>query len=245
MGHGSYRWRILHCPNQKNTPNVTIQPHSGAPFNYIFPFFQHRNAYRWFVGASQHHYIIPTFNRFIKMAPMKISSEKPRGVTFNNNTLTTHPLSHLGDWRSLVIGLASCSCPWSAFFINFHNISYLYPSFHFVENHLFSSRPQLLYFIFNFQTNAVVVLMHTMNLFVLMCQFWSLLSFLPYGSGSFATLLLNSIYLSIYLPRNSTEHTKFFNYLCSKVEHTLKSSLFFWNHHHWWFQSSVTPMVFL
>src|ERR1700755_1425694 len=140
------------------------------------------------------------------MTSIKVASEKPRGAASKYSPSSTP--SPITTWELVAsvdgVGatrtqLPACPDARSIFFINFCNIRCLHSNFHFVEHHLSSSRPHLLFLtetlrclstltanpimlppnvsILNFQPKAVVVHTCETMLFVLAPLIWSLLNF--------------------------------------------------------------------
>ena len=161
------------------------------------------------------------------MAKPTAASEMLRGAASKECPSTTpHPIitwelaaSDDGDGAAMTRRPA-CPGARSSFFINFCNIRGLFTNFPFVEHHLSSSKPHLLFLtetrclsvltanlillpptvsILNFQPKAVVEHMCSTMLFALVSLIWSLLNSLLYGLSSLAILLLNLFVVSIYI----------------------------------------------
>src|SRR6201990_384254 len=86
------------------------------------------------------------------MTSIKVASEKPRGAAYKYSPSSTP--SPITTWELVAsvdgVGatrtqLPACPDARSIFFINFCNIRCLHSNFHFVEHHLSSSRPHLLF----------------------------------------------------------------------------------------------------
>ncbi|KAL7640592.1 UNVERIFIED_CONTAM: hypothetical protein RMT77_008867 [Armadillidium vulgare] len=86
------------------------------------------------------------------MASIEVASKKPRGAAFKYSLSSTP--SPITTWELVETGDGVCAtrtqlkdCPdaRSIFFINICNIRGLHSNFHFVEHHLSSSRPHLLF----------------------------------------------------------------------------------------------------
>src|ERR1700755_378802 len=86
------------------------------------------------------------------MTSIKVASEKPRGAASKYSPSSTP--SPITTWELVAsvdgVGatrtqLPACPDARSIFFINFCNIRCLHSNFHFVEHHLSSSRPHLLF----------------------------------------------------------------------------------------------------
>src|SRR6201990_748127 len=161
------------------------------------------------------------------MAKRKSASENPRGADSKHSPSSTP--SPITTWELVASGdgvgatktsMPACPDARSSFFINFCNIRGLFTNFHFVEHHIPSSRPPLLFLTETqvsecsdskpysvssyclypqFSAKADVALMCATMLSVLVFLIWSLLNSLLYGFNFLATLQLNLSVLSTYL----------------------------------------------
>ena len=173
------------------------------------------------------------------------------------------------EWNGDGVGATKASVPTcpgarSLFFINFCNIRGLFTNFHFVEHHLSSSRPHLLFLTKTQVSECSDSKLYSVSSYCLFPQFSAKGGWCAYAnsdsvcsrvsnleSSEFSTLWLklscNSTtkFISFaYLSPNSTDYPKFFDYLNSKIEHFLSSSfseIIILR----WFQCSPPPMVFI
>src|ERR1700755_743886 len=207
------------------------------------------------------------------MASNSVATEKPRGAASKNSPsfapspLTTWELVASGDGA----GATTTRPPAypdarSIFFINFCNTRSLHSNLHFVEHHLSSKRPHLLFLtetqMFDRSDNKP----YSVFYYCLYLQFSAKGGCCAYvrndvvcsrvsnlESSEFSTLWLRlschsttKFIYSVYLSPNSTDYPKFFDYLNSKIEDILSSSPFceiiilgdFNVHHRQWFFSS-------
>src|ERR1044072_9049611 len=152
------------------------------------------------------------------MAKLKSASENPRGAdskyspSSTPSPITTWELVASGDGvGATMTSMPACPGARSSFFINFCNIRGLFSNFHFVEHHLSSSRPHLLFLIetqvsecsdkksyfpppvsiLNFLPKADVARTCATMLSVLVSLIWSLLNSILHGLNFPATLQLN------------------------------------------------------
>ena len=162
--------------------------------------------------------------------------------------------------------MPACPDARSSFFINFCNIRGLFTNFHFVEHHLSSSRPHLLFLTETQVSECSDSKPYSVSSYCLYPQFSAKGGCCAYvrndvvcsrvsnlESSEFSTLWLKlscnsttKFICSVYLSPNSTDYPKFFHYLNSKIEHILSSSPFseiiilgdFNVHHRQWLSSS-------
>src|ERR1044072_8788932 len=207
------------------------------------------------------------------MASTSVASEKPRGAAPKNSPSSTP--SPITTWKLVSSGdgsgatkthLPACPDPRSIFFINFCNIRGLHSNFHFVEHHLSSSRPHLLFLTETQMFERSDSKPYFVSSYSLYPQFSAKGGCCAYvrndvvcsrvsnlESSELSTLWLKlscnsttKFICSVYLSPNSTDYPKFFDYLNSKIEHILSSSPFseiiilcdFNVHHRQWLSSS-------
>ncbi|KAL7640560.1 UNVERIFIED_CONTAM: hypothetical protein RMT77_008835 [Armadillidium vulgare] len=207
------------------------------------------------------------------MAKHKSASENPRGADSKHSPSSLLPPSPLGSWWPPVMGLAPprplcrlalvhglrfslISATFAVFFSNLH----------FVEHHLSSSRPHLLFLTETQVSECSESKLYSVSSYCLYPQFSAKGGCCAYvsndvvcsrvsnlESSEFSTLWLKlscnsttKLICSVYLSPNSTDSPKFFDNLNSKIEHILSSSPFseiiifgdFNVHHRQWLSSS-------
>ena len=207
------------------------------------------------------------------MAKLKSASENPRGAdskyspSSTPSPITTWELVASGDGvGATMTSMPACPGARSSFFINFCNIRGLFSNLHFVEHHLSSSRPHLLFLTETQVSECSDSKPYTVSSYCLYPQFSAKGGCCAYvrndvvcsrvsnlESSEFSTLWLKlscnsttKFICSVYLSPNSTDYPKFFDYLNSKIEHILSSSPFseiiilgdFNVHHRQWLSSS-------
>ncbi|KAL7641293.1 UNVERIFIED_CONTAM: hypothetical protein RMT77_008431 [Armadillidium vulgare] len=207
------------------------------------------------------------------MAKLKSASENPRGAdskyspSSTPSPITTWELVASGDGvGATMTSMPACPGARSSFFINFCNIRGLFPNLHFVEHHLSSSRPHLLFLTETQVSECSDSKPYTVSSYCLYPQFSAKGGCCAYvrndvvcsrvsnlESSEFSTLWLKlscnsttKFICSVYLSPNSADYPKFFDYLNSKIEHILSSSPFseiiilgdFNVHHRQWLSSS-------
>src|SRR6201990_1813685 len=207
------------------------------------------------------------------MTSIKVASEKPRGAAYKYSPSSTP--SPNTTWELVASGdgvgatktqLLACPDARSIFFINFCNIRGLHSNFHFVEHHLSSFRPHLLFLTETQMFERSDSKPYSVSYYCLYPQFSAKGGCCTYvrkdvacsrvsnlESSEFSTLWLKlscnsttKFICSVYLSPNSTDYPKFFDYLNSKIEHILSSSPFseiiilgdFNVHHRQWLSSS-------
>jgi exonuclease III len=181
-------------------------------------------------------------------------------------SVTTWELADSGDSNGSVVDLPTCSGARSSFFINFCNVRGLDSNFLFVEHHLSSSKPHLLFLTETQMSELADSNPFSVDSYCLYTQFSSKGGCCAYvrndvtcsrvsnlESSEFSTLWLRlscqsttKFICAVYLSPNSTDYPKFFNYLNSKIEHILSLSPFseiiilgdFNVHHRQWLSSS-------
>ncbi|KAL7640504.1 UNVERIFIED_CONTAM: hypothetical protein RMT77_008779 [Armadillidium vulgare] len=207
------------------------------------------------------------------MAKHTTASEMLRGAASKEcpsstpSPITTWELVASGD-RVGATKTSTPTCPGarSSFFINFCNIRGLFTNFPFVEHHLSSSRPHLLFLTETQVSECSDSGPYSVSSYCLYPQFSAKGGCCAYvrndvlcsrvsnlDSSEFSTLWLKlscnsttKFICSLYLSPNSTDYPKFFDYLNSKIEHILSSSPFseiiilgdFNVHHRQWLSSS-------
>ncbi|KAL7646845.1 UNVERIFIED_CONTAM: hypothetical protein RMT77_002101 [Armadillidium vulgare] len=207
------------------------------------------------------------------MAKRKSASENPRGADSKHSPsstpfpITTWELMTSGDGVGATkTSMPACPDARSSFFINFCNIRGLFTNFHFVEHHLSSSKPHLLFLTETQVSGCSDSKPYSVSSYCLYPQFSAKGGCCAYvcndvvcsrvsnlESSEFSTLWLKlscnsttKFICSVYLSPNSTDYPKFFDYLNSKIEHILSSSPFseiiilgdFNVHHRQWLSSS-------
>ncbi|KAL7629919.1 UNVERIFIED_CONTAM: hypothetical protein RMT77_019962 [Armadillidium vulgare] len=207
------------------------------------------------------------------MAKRKSASENPRRADSKHRPSSTP--SPITTWELVASGdgvgatktsMLACPDARSSFFINFCNIRGLFTNFHFVEHHLSSSRPHLLFLTETQVSECSDSKPYSVSSYCLYPQFSAKGGCCAYvrndvvcsrvsnlESSEFSTLWLKlssnsttKFICSVYLSPNSTDYPKFFDYLNSKIEHILSSSPFseiiilgdFNVHHRQWLSSS-------
>src|ERR1044072_281718 len=187
------------------------------------------------------------------MASTLVASEKPRGAASKNcpsstpSPITTWELVASGDGAGATTTRPpACPDARSIFFINFCNIRGLHSNFHFVEHHLSSSRPHLLFLTETEMFERSDSKPYSVSSYCLYPHFSAKGGCCAYvrndvvcsrvsnlESSEFSTLWLRlschsttKFICSVYLSPNSTDYPKFFDYLNSKIEHILSSSPF-------------------
>ncbi|KAL7632739.1 UNVERIFIED_CONTAM: hypothetical protein RMT77_016940 [Armadillidium vulgare] len=207
------------------------------------------------------------------MAKRKSASENPRGADSKHSPSSTP--SPITTWELVASGdgvgatktsMPACPDARSSFFINFCNIRGLFTNFHFVEHHLSSSRPHLLFLTETQVSECSDSKPYSVSSYCLYPQFSAKGGCCAYvrndfvcsrvsnlESSEFSTLWLKlscnsttKFICPVYLSPNSTDYPKFFDYLNSKIEHILSSSPFseiiilgdFNVHHRQWLSSS-------
>ncbi|KAL7636546.1 UNVERIFIED_CONTAM: hypothetical protein RMT77_013321 [Armadillidium vulgare] len=181
------------------------------------------------------------------------ASEMLRGAASKEcPSSTPHPLitweladSDDGDGAAMTRRPA-CPGARSSFFINFCNIRGLFTNFPFVEHHLSSSKPHLLFLTETQLLECADSKPYSVTSYYLYPQFSAKGGCCAYvrndvicsrvsnlESPEFSTLWLKlscnsttKFICSVYLSLNSTDYPKFFDYLNSKIEHILSSSPF-------------------
>ncbi|KAL7647126.1 UNVERIFIED_CONTAM: hypothetical protein RMT77_002384 [Armadillidium vulgare] len=208
------------------------------------------------------------------MAKFTAASEMLRGAASKECPLTStpHPIitwelaaSDDGDGAAMTRRPA-CPDARSSFFINFCNIRGLFTNFPFVEHHLSSSKPHLLFLTETQVLECADSKPYSVTSYCLYPQFSAKGGCCAYvrndvicsrvsdlESPKFSTLWLKlscnsttKFICSVYLSPNSTDYPKFCDYLNSKIEHILSSSPFseiivlgdFNVHHRQWLSSS-------
>src|SRR6201990_1347100 len=211
--------------------------------------------------------------KLLKMANRKSASENPRGADSKHSPSSTP--SSLTTWKLVASGdgvgatktsLPICPGERSCFFINFCNIRGLLSNLPFVEHHLSSSRPHLLFLTETQVLECADSKPYSVTSYCLYPQFSAKGGCCAYvrndvicsrvsdlESPEFSTLWLKlscnsttKFICSVYLSPNSTDYPKFFDYLNSKIEPILSSSPFseiivlgeFHVHHRHWLSSS-------
>src|ERR1700755_2185976 len=207
------------------------------------------------------------------MASTSVASEKPRGAASKNSPsctpspITTWELVASGDGAGATTTRPpACPDARSIFFINFCIRRCLNSNFHFVEHHLSSSRPHLLFLTETQMFERSDSKPYSVSSYCLYPPFSAKGGCCAYvrndvvcsrvsnlESSEFSTLWLRlschsttKLICSVYLSPNSTDYLKFFDYLNSKIEHILSSSPFseiiilgdFNVHHRQWLSSS-------
>src|SRR6201990_994325 len=173
------------------------------------------------------------------MASTSVASEKPRGAASKNSpSSTTSPVT---TWELVAsgdgVGTTTTQPPAfpdarSFFFINFCNIRGFHSNFHFVEHHLSSSRPQLLfltetqmfersdskpYFVSSYCLYPQFSAKSGCCAYVcndVVCSCVSNLESLEFSTLWFRFLCHSTtkFICSVYLSPNSTDYAKFFDY---------------------------------
>ena len=217
------------CTNYLSTPILHTFPHFTSAYSYI------------------------TFIKQIKMAKPTAASEMLRGAASKEcPSSTPHPIitwelaaSDDGDGAAMTRRPA-CPGARSSFFINFCNIRGLFTNFPFVEHHLSSSKPHLLFLTETQLLECADSKPYSVTSYCLYPQFSAKGGCCAYvrndvicsrvsnlESPEFSTLWLKlscnsttKFICSVYLSPNSTDYPKFFDYLNSKIEHILSSSPF-------------------
>src|ERR1700755_643843 len=191
--------------------------------------------------------------KLIKMAKRKSASENSRGADSKHSPSSTP--SPITTWELVASGdgvgatktsMPACPDARSSFFINFCNIRGLFTNFPFVEHHLSSSRPHLLFLTETQVFECSDSKPYSVSSYCLYPQFSAKGGCCAYvhndvvcsrvfnlESSEFSTLWLKlscnsttKFICSVYLSPNSTDYPKFFDYLNSKIEHILSSSPF-------------------
>src|ERR1044072_6527473 len=187
------------------------------------------------------------------MASTSVASEKPRGAASKYSPSSTP--SPITTWELVAsdngVGatrtqLPACPDARSIFFINFCNIRGLHSNFHFVEHHLSSSRPHILFLTETQVFECSDSKPYSVSSYCFYPQFSAKGGCCAYvrndvvcsrvsnlESFEFSTLWLKlscnsttKFICSVYLSPNSTDYPKFVDYLNSKIEHILSSSPF-------------------